>query len=145
MGDKPYSMAQMPVPVPRSRTMCAFVTGARASLPSNVRLNKWCWRSLKMSTSFNFFEADTYLACSAPSHHSEVHSLSVVNELVGDENMEPTSWFVLVICTSIFFYDFKEGRPHRRSIRSVLDQNLERWQDNRILTPKSLPMRNQSR
>jgi hypothetical protein len=48
----PKSMAQTPVPVPISRTLCtpcfSSSIGARLSFPSNVRRNKWCWRSRRI-------------------------------------------------------------------------------------------------
>jgi hypothetical protein len=43
--DGPNSMAQIPVPVARSRTRRGFETGARFNFPSSMTLNEWCWRS----------------------------------------------------------------------------------------------------
>jgi len=45
--DVPNSMAQIPVPVARSRTRWGFEIGARFNLPSSIILNEWCWRSKK--------------------------------------------------------------------------------------------------
>jgi hypothetical protein len=43
--DIPNSMAQIPVPVARSRTRWGFVMGARFNFPSSMTLKEWCWRS----------------------------------------------------------------------------------------------------
>jgi hypothetical protein len=39
------SIAQIPVPVPKSRTFFGSLRGARWDLPCKVSLQRWCWRS----------------------------------------------------------------------------------------------------
>ena len=50
--NEPNSMAQIPVPVARSRTRWGFVTGARFNLPSSIILKEWCWRSKSKISEF---------------------------------------------------------------------------------------------
>jgi hypothetical protein len=40
------SMAQIPVPVPKSRTFLGSFSGARWDFPWRVSLQRWCWRSI---------------------------------------------------------------------------------------------------
>jgi len=46
-GDAPKSVAQIPVPVARSRTLCngIFSIGARCNLPFKASINRWCCKS----------------------------------------------------------------------------------------------------
>lgn len=46
----PYSIAQMPVPVPKSSTRVGWSIGASASLPLNSRVQIWCCRSTRTAT-----------------------------------------------------------------------------------------------
>ena len=39
------SMAQIPVPVPKSRALLGLLRGARWDFPESVSLQRWCWRS----------------------------------------------------------------------------------------------------
>jgi len=52
MGFIPKSIAQMPVPVAMSSTLCTpSPRGARWSSPCNVNTNNWCCMSICLSTS----------------------------------------------------------------------------------------------
>lgn len=55
-NSSPKSMAQMPVPVPMSRTLLGSLTGARKSLPSMINVEVW-WMMSKASEAWLSFDA----------------------------------------------------------------------------------------
>jgi hypothetical protein len=117
----PKSIAQIPVPVPRSRTRLTLESGRfggeRPSLLSKVRRNKLCCKSRlhEHESSLVYGKGELYLACRFLGHHSEGDILCVIDVIVGSldhqkrHRQQLTSILVSMVCSPVLLTVVEDG------------------------------------
>lgn len=84
--DLPYSIAQMPVPVPKSSTRVGWSIGASANLPLNSRVQIWCCRSMCRRTRISTGPPDPCQLASSQTYRDA----TVLPARAGDVNSRKT-------------------------------------------------------
>jgi hypothetical protein len=151
----PKSIAQIPVPVPRSRTRLTSESGRfggeRPSLLSKVRRNKLCCKSRLLEHEFplRYAKGQLYLACRFLDHRSEGDILCVIDVSVGSldhqkrHRQQLTSILVSVVCSPVFLTVVEDGTAQacgrRYRILSPLRQgsSFHSLHDNQKAVPTS--------
>ena len=109
MMSSPYSIAQMPVPVPISRTHWAVsAPGHKVCLPSNVNLKRWFCKSASLSESITGMNTNnhTYLAVGS---QAEIITISILCDILSFE-IRLTSSFGSMYSNFIRIYIFQPQR-----------------------------------